>query len=470
MMMGALRPRYLTLAAADLAGAVTVAAMVFSQMAFAYRAPTLHVMIETTAAMAALIAAYLVYGRFIHSRSASDLLLLAALVFLSVTKFVVPVASGPLVQNSERFAAWATLTASVLGSGLLALSAFAPERALRRPALTSRLVSVALFTLAFVLAMVLAAVSDRLPLGLDPARVNAHLPHFATTPALIVMEVAAMLFFGVAAVGFTQRAEWNGDEFTKWLAASAALASFARLNYLFFPSLYSEWLYPADVLRLGAYLLILTGAAREITRFRRGLATAAILEERRRMARDLHDGLAQELAFIVNKSRALAEGTTEPDTRELSRVAAAAERALDESRRAITALAAPVDESIEAAVVQTVEEVANRVGARAQIEIDPDIHLSHVTKEALLRIVREAVTNASRHGGAELVRVQLLNGDGIRLVVSDDGVGFDPALLGHSDSGGFGLKTMAERVHALGGQLNIASRPAAGTKIEVVLP
>jgi signal transduction histidine kinase len=468
--MGRLRPRYLTLAAADLAGAVTIAALLWPGLQFAYRAPSLHVMIETTAAMAALIAAYLVYGRFRHSHSAGDLLLLGALAFLSVTKFVVPIVSGHAVMNSDRFAAWAALTASVIGAGLFAASALVPERRLRRPVFSAQLFFAGLFALAFVLAMILADLSNRLPLGLDPSMADARFPHFGASPALILMEVAGMLFFGLAAIGFTRRAEWTGDGFTTWLAASAAVACFARLNYLFFPSLYIEWLYPADVMRLGAYALILAGAAREISRYRRGLSTAAILDERRRIARDLHDGLAQELAFIVTRSRALAEGMVEPGAREFGRVAAAAERALDESRRAITALFAPIDESLEAAVVQTVEEVAGRAGTRAEIEIDPNIQLPSASKEALLRVVREAVSNASRHGGAQSVRVQLLNGDGpVRLIVSDDGSGFDPGIL-ESDSGGYGLATMTERVHALGGELSIASRPKAGTKIEVVLP
>ena len=69
--MGGLRPRYLTLAAADLAGAVTIVALLRPEVQFAYHAPSFHVMIETVAAMAALIAAYLVYGRFRHSRNAS---------------------------------------------------------------------------------------------------------------------------------------------------------------------------------------------------------------------------------------------------------------------------------------------------------------------------------------------------------------------------------------------------------------
>jgi signal transduction histidine kinase len=467
--MGGLRPRYLTLAAADLAGMITIVALLRPEIQFAYRTPSLHVMIETIAAMTALIAAYLVYGRYSHSHSASDLLLLAALVFLSITKFVVPLASGRVLQNADRFAAWAALTASVIGAILLAASAFVPERTLRRPAMTAQVLFAALFAVALILSLILMALSDRLPLGLDPRVVDARFPHFGSSPALIAMEVAGMVFYGLAAIGFTRRAEWTGDEFTTWLAASAALSCFARLNYLFFPSLYNEWLYPADVMRLGAYLLILAGAAREISRFRRGLSTAAIFDERRRIARDLHDGLAQELAFIVTKSRSLAEGLVDASDRELGRVAAAAERALDESRRAITALFAPMDESIEAAFVQTVEEVTSRAGTRAEIEIDPDIELPSESKEALLRVVREAVSNASRHGGAQRVRVQLLNGDAIRLIVSDDGSGFDPAILG-TDSGGYGLATMTERVHALGGDVHIASRPKAGTKIEVVLP
>jgi signal transduction histidine kinase len=417
--------------------------------------------------MVALIAAYLVWGRFRHSQSASDLLLLAALAFLAITKFIVPLSAGRVVQNTDRFAAWAALTASVIAGILLAAAAFVPERRLRRPGLSAQVLFAVLFAIAFILALILMDLSNRLPLGLNPSTTSPTFPHFGASPSVILMEVAGMVFYGLAAIGFTRRAEWTGDEFTTWLAASAALACFARLNYLFFPSLYAEWLYPADILRLGAYLLILTGAVREISRYQRGLSSAAILDERRRIARDLHDGLAQELAFIVTRTRSLAEGLIEPEKRELGRLAATAERALDESRRAITALYAPVDESFEAALVQTVEEVASRVGTKAEIEVDRDVKLESGSKEALLRVVREAVTNASRHGGASTVRVQVLNGDGTRLIVSDNGSGFDTAAL---DSGGYGLTTMSERIRALGGELNVSSRPAVGTKIEVVLP
>ena len=83
-----------------------------------------------------------------------------------------------------------------------------------------------------------------------------------------------------------------------------------------------------------------------------------------------------------------------------------------------------------------------------------------------MRIVREAVTNAVRHGSASVVRVDFSNGQGLRLRIEDDGVGFDPA---EAHPNGFGLVGMRERAAALGGQLFLAST-SEGTQIEVVVP
>ena len=468
--MGVLRPRYLTIAAADLAGAVTAAIILIPAVKFAYRSESSHIMLETATAMIAVIGAVLVYGRFRHSGSMSDLLLLVALCFFSAPKFIVPYVAGAIASSPSRFSAWSMLVASVVGAALFTLAAFLPERRLSRPGTSAGIVAAAAIAGAVTFGYVVARLSthSHLSLGLNPSVSDAKYPQFAA-PAIIAFELAGLLFFGAAAIGFLRRAEWTGDEFTAWLSASAALASFARLNYIFFPSLYSEWVYPADLLRLGAYLLILVGAVREIRRYQRGAGRNAILEERRRMARELHDGLAQELAFIVTKSRELAEGMLEPGELELRRLAAASERALDESRRAITALSAPLDESLESAIAQTVEQVANRVGARTEIVVDPKIEIPAAMKEALLRIVREAVTNATRHGGASNVRVEFANGEVLRLTVRDDGTGFDPTAAA-GDSGGFGLTTMAERVHALGGELRISSQVAMGTEVEVIVP
>ena len=85
----------------------------------------------------------------------------------------------------------------------------------------------------------------------------------------------------------------------------------------------------------------------------------------------------------------------------------------------------------------------------------------------LTRIVREATTNAVRHGGAREVHVRLEQaGDGARLLISDDGAGFDPTVR----PTGFGLRSMADRAALLGGEIRIHAAPGAGTVIEVVLP
>jgi signal transduction histidine kinase len=88
-------------------------------------------------------------------------------------------------------------------------------------------------------------------------------------------------------------------------------------------------------------------------------------------------------------------------------------------------------------------------------------------REALIRIVREAITNAGRHGGAKNVSVELTNGHGTHLRIVDDGSGFDPR---HTRVGGFGLVSMRERTEALGGRFRLSSQAGGGTNIEVRLP
>src|SRR5206468_181160 len=115
-------------------------------------------------------------------------------------------------------------------------------------------------------------------------------------------------------------------------------------------------------------VLLFVGAAREIQLYQRAYANRRVLEERRRIARDLHDGLAQELAFIAATARGIADSDTANSR--FRQLASAAERGLGESRRAIASLTdRHRDESFDAALVQTVEEVALRLGMR--LEIDP---------------------------------------------------------------------------------------------------
>ncbi len=195
----------------------------------------------------------------------------------------------------------------------------------------------------------------------------------------------------------------------------------------------------------------------------RTLEQQATVEERRRIARELHDGLAHELAFIASKTRgAAADATTSHDARAL---AGAADRALDEARRAITVLSVSQPQSLDAAISQTVEDLGSRLGVAWDLQLAGDVEVPGEVTENLLRIVREAITNAACHGASEHVQVRLERGEQLRLVIEDDGCGFDPALEGAA--GGFGLQSMYERAASVGAVLSVDSSPDHGTRVAV---
>jgi signal transduction histidine kinase len=190
----------------------------------------------------------------------------------------------------------------------------------------------------------------------------------------------------------------------------------------------------------------------------------AIVEERRRIARDLHDGMAQELAFIVRRARRLGAAGHSEDARV---IAGAAERALGESRRAIAALTRPLDAPLADVLAEALEQGVARHPVELKLELERELAPDGDTREALVRIACEAVSNAARHADAAVVRVALRQNGGIRFSVADDGVGFDQS---ESAPGRFGLISMRERTVALGGSFSVRSAPGSGTEILVQLP
>ena len=197
------------------------------------------------------------------------------------------------------------------------------------------------------------------------------------------------------------------------------------------------------------------------------LAQQATLEERRRIARELHDGLAHELAFIASKTRgAWADGPV--GSLDVRAVAGAADRALDEARRAITVLSVARPQSVADAIAQTAEDMSERYAMGVELDLDEGVTLPGDVTESLLRIVREALTNASVHGQAGHVRVLLHDPGRLRLVVEDDGCGFDPTAA--RSGGGFGLLSMEERAVSVGAELQVDSAAGRGTRVTVEFP
>jgi signal transduction histidine kinase len=435
---------------------------------FAYKSPLAHLALDTLASFVALLTAFLITGRFRQSRALADIVLVCALMLFGFTNLFFSV-FGALAREAmpDSFSTWAPVSGRLLAAIALIAAAFLPQRKLRRPAHTGAALLLAGGALLAAIGVLSVVFAGRLPVGIDPglSPEASGRPRVVGHPVVLALQLAAMVLFAAAAFGFTRRAERFGDELMKWFGAGAALAAAARLNYFLFPSLYSNYFYTGDVLRLGFYLLLLWGAGREISVYWRSLADVAVLEERRRMARDLHDGLGQELTFIWSQTRRFPERDA---PLHFESVASAAERAIDESRRAIAALTMPVDQSLDAAIAQTATEVANRLGVRTKTDLEVGIKVSPETREGLLRIVREAVINAVRHGGAQTITVHLSDEDSLRLRIEDDGIGFDVATA-KRNSRGFGLTSMQERAHSLGGELHIVSQPGAGTQIELRL-
>lgn len=461
------KPRSLTLAAAGVGAAVTLAAVVIPFIRFAYLNPTLHVAIDAADAVIALVAGVLVFGRFQLSRQVRDLILVYALVLLAMTNIALAGSTSLRQTETEAMATWAPALTRFVASLAFAVAAFFHRRARGAPIRRLLVVlALAVLTLA-VVGSGIALFGDDLPAAVRAEHPpDARSPIFDGHPAMLGLQLVHMVTFAIAAVGFTIHAQRRRDELMGWFGAACAVNAFARLNYFLYPSLYTEYVYIGDVLRLGFYLLILIGAFKEIASYWRGLAEAAVLEERRRMARDLHDGMAQELSYIVSETSVL--DRAEKGER-VAHLRNAAERALDESRRAIAALTRPIDEPLDVSVAQSAEEIAGRVDVRVRFDLQEGVDVGSNVRENLLRVVREAVTNAARHGDASTITVRLWTDEQLHLTIADDGQGFDTsAPAGRRSS--FGLVSMRERITGLGGTVVVTSEPGQGTEVKVDLP
>jgi signal transduction histidine kinase len=201
----------------------------------------------------------------------------------------------------------------------------------------------------------------------------------------------------------------------------------------------------------------------------------AILEERSRVARDLHDSVSQSLYSVTLFSEAarrhLAAQNAPAAEQSLDQLIGASRQALKEMRLMVYELRPSEleDRGLIGALRQRLTSVEKRAGIDFSIEAPASLILPDPLEQELYSLAQEALNNALRHGNARSVKVSLQHRqEGILMEVSDDGVGFDPGRL--QSSGGLGIRGMEERVHALGGQLLVESVPGAGTRVRVEIP
>ncbi len=439
----------------------TVLVVAIDDFRFAYQNEVLKVSLETASALVVALGCYLVAGRFRVRRYRSDGLIAYGLGVLAFSNLLLVWSpDAPDIQAvGLRIATWMPLFCQVIGALCLAIAASgaASERVTnassrRLAAIAAAPIVGALFVAAYV--RLPADTTRRLPLS------SALHPQFNREPVVALVYLFTAVVFALAAIGFVARSERHHDRFAEWLAAGCGLSAVARINFALFPSLFSRWLYTGDVIRLAAYVCWLIGAAVEIASYWEGLAASAVTRERSRLARDLHDGLAQELAFVVSQLQSF------PPSEGRYSVASAADRALGEARRAIDALA-DTDDGLDSALRRAVETVALRHQVAIRIDAAAEIDVPIGVREEVVRVGREAVANACRHGHATSIAVSLTeSAHEYRLRIHDDGVGFDPDA--EISASRFGMRSMRERAEAIGGSLRIDSKPGGGTTIEMI--
>jgi signal transduction histidine kinase/HAMP domain-containing protein len=201
---------------------------------------------------------------------------------------------------------------------------------------------------------------------------------------------------------------------------------------------------------------------------------AAILEERQRLARELHDSVTQALygvtMFAEATARLLAAGNVALATDHLNELRYTGQEALQEMRLLLFELRPPVleEEGLIAALQTRLEAVERRSGLITELKVEgqEEISLPPKIEEGFYRIAQEALNNILKHAQAHQVTILLRQFDHrIQMEISDDGQGFSPHLT--NERGGLGLRGMTERAAQLGANLNIASQPGQGTTISV---
>jgi signal transduction histidine kinase len=203
----------------------------------------------------------------------------------------------------------------------------------------------------------------------------------------------------------------------------------------------------------------------------------AVLQERQRVAREVHDGLSQTLGYLSVQmgivDRLMRNGEGDKAQAELDEMTQVTREAYEDLRRSIGDLRTPI--SSAAGLRRTLREYAERFSEQTGIPCHFEGHrgsaalLSPSAEVQLFRIIQEALANVKKHAANSQAWLTIeSNHQSVEVTVRDDGPGFDPAAL--SSGGRFGLQTMKERAESVGGRLVVESHPETGTRIRVTIP
>ena len=441
--------------------AITVAISTTGALRFAAFAPSANVALETAAGLVAALAAFLVYGRFRITGLTSDLALLVALSLLAATTLLF--FTGPAVTGTPigRLSVWGRALGTVLAALAFAAAAFSSvdaSRVSRRMSLRA----VAVYgTLALATLVVLVVVRPAVDVPRELPFESLSRPRLVGAPLLLAMHVVAALTFAAAAVGFMRRCRERGDGLTLALALGMPLACGTSVLYFLFPSRYPDYVFTGDVFRLSFFAVILIGVLAQLGGYVRVGERLGMLRERERLARDLHDGPVQELALLRMLIDQLAARMQDPVVSQLDERATAA---LAEWRDVIASDGGSRSGSLREALERTVFRLLAGTGIDVDVDVDVDGTVSESERENLVALVREAVSNAARHGKPSRIHVAV-TGTPLRVAIADDGRGVKARSAYPGQ--GRGMRSMRHRAATLGGELTVqASRDGTEVRVE----
>ncbi|HUE75237.1 MAG TPA: GAF domain-containing sensor histidine kinase, partial [Chloroflexota bacterium] len=240
---------------------------------------------------------------------------------------------------------------------------------------------------------------------------------------------------------------------------------------------------PDDVDLLSAFAA-LAAVAVENARLHEQAAYAATLEERDRIAREMHDGLAQVLGYVNTKAQAvrtlLEKDQVDRALVHLDQLSASARSVYADVREAILGLRTTVgpDYPLSRALAEYLETYERQTGIRSILDASDDVRLPTLAEMQVLRVVQEALTNVRKHAQASRVGVRIADEASgevggpakriARVTIDDDGVGFEVDQVDQFER--YGLRMMRERVASLGGEMKVISHPGVGTSIDLLIP
>ncbi len=381
---------------------------------------------------------------------------------------------------------WLTTASLFLAGGVAALRSARARPSHARWLLLTPALAIAGFT------VLLYPVRAHLPELIDRIGMNVLLGDAKTyplpglTPLVYVFAGATLAVFLAAALAYRQSYVHHGPVADGFLSIALVIAGFAALQQAFYPGVYSGLVTNGYWLRLLCYCVLLLGIYAEQRADMRALRGAyaaldrlrvteterAALEERSRLAREIHDGLAQHLWFAKLKFERLAAQVPDEAQGLSGEVGQALDSAIVEARQAVVTMRAGIDQDLPLSdmILRVADDFGTRSGLRVECQTSAALPagISPRLQIEWLRIMQEALTNVRKHADATVVRIRADVVDGALVFsVADNGRGFDPTTAREE---GLGMVGMEERARLMGGQLHVSSEPSNGTVVELTLP